>query len=261
MTSGDGWLTVDPLVTGLAEGTIVGFASLDATRDPVGTEIDIRLGALQLQDMLAKVGIEGEGFGEIDGRIRLAGQGTSAAELLGSADGQTVLTMSGGALDTLIVEAIGLDIAESLAVLLDSMTQTEEDKTPIRCAIFNLEFAQGVATTRPVLIDTTDSKISVDGQVNLRDETLDVYIEARPKDPSLFSANQPIHIDGSLRSPSVNPAPGRTENEALGWLLAPLAAVLPFFDVGGEEDSPCGALLAEAREAAEAPPDEGATSP
>ena len=43
--------------------------------------------------------------------------------------------------------------------------------------------------------------------------------------------------------------------EPLGWLLAPLAAVLPFFDIGAEEDSPCGALIAEAGEAAAAQPD------
>jgi uncharacterized protein involved in outer membrane biogenesis len=253
--SHSGWLTVDPLVTGLADGTIVGFASIDGTRVPMVGKFDIRIETLQLQDMLAKLGIDGEGFGEIDGRLQLEGQGRAIAQLLGSADGQIVLTMAGGALDALIVEAIGLDIAESILVLLDSMTQTEEDKTPIRCAIVNLELERGIATTRPVVIDTVDSKITVDGQINLRDETLDIFIESLPKDPSLFSANQPIHIDGPLLSPSVNPAPGRTESEGLGWVLAPLAAVLPFFDIGGEEDSPCGSLIAEAKEAAAAEPD------
>jgi AsmA family protein len=139
-------------------------------------------------------------------------------------------------------------------VLLDSMGQTEEDKTPIRCAVLNLEFKDGVATTRPVLIDTVDSKIFVDGWVNLANETLDIMIESRPKDVSPLSANQPIHVDGPLLSPSVNPAPGRTVNEALGWLTAPLAAVLPFFDVGGEPDSACGALIAQAQDAAKGRP-------
>jgi uncharacterized protein involved in outer membrane biogenesis len=249
-----GWLRIDPLVTGLADGTVVGFASMDATQEPLAGAFDIRMEALRLQDMLAKLKVEGEGFGEIDGRIRLEGRGTSVDKLLGSADGQAVLTMNGGAIDTLVIEALGLDIAESIAVLLDSMGQTEEDKTPIRCAVANLEFEQGTVTTRPVLIDTMDSKITIDGQINLRDETLDIFIESRPKDPSPLSANQPIHVDGSLQSPSVNPAPGRTENEALGWLLA-LAGALPFFDVGGEEDSPCGSLIAQAKDAAAANPD------
>jgi uncharacterized protein involved in outer membrane biogenesis len=253
VVSDDGWLTVDPLVTGLADGTVVGFASMDATQDPLASEFDIRIEALQLQDLLAKLGIEGEGFGGIDGRIRLRGRGTSVDKLVGSADGQAALTMDGGAIDALIVEAIGIDIAESILVLLDSIGQTEEDKTPIRCAIVNLEFEDGIATTRPVLIDTVDSKITIDGQVNLRDETLDIFIESRPKDPSPFSANQPIQVDGPLLSPSVNPAPGRTENEALGWLLA-LAGALPFLDIGGEEDSPCGRLITEAKEAAAARP-------
>jgi uncharacterized protein involved in outer membrane biogenesis len=254
VTSNGGWLTVDPLVTGLADGTIIGFVSLDATQDPVADEFDIRIKALQLQDMLAKLGVSGEGLGEFNGRVRLKGRGTSANQLLGSANGQTVLTMTGGGLDALIVEAIGLDIAESLAVLLDSAAQTDEDKVPIRCAIVNLQIDQGIATAQPIVIDTTDSKITVDGKINLGDETLDLFIQALPKDVSPLSFNQPIHVDGRILSPSVNPAPGKIENEVLGWVLAPLAAVLPFFDVGGEEDSPCGSLLAQAKEAAKERP-------
>ena len=254
VVSKSGWLTVDPLVAGLADGTIVGFVSLDGTQDPLAGELDIRIEALQLQDMLAKLGVSGEGFGEIDGRVRLQGRGASVDRLLGTADGQVVLSMAGGAIDALIMEAIGLDIAESIMVLLDSMGQTEEDKTPIRCAIINLELEDGVAIAQPILIDTVDSKIVVDGWINLADETLDIIIESRPKDVSPLSANQPIHVDGPLLSPSVNPAPGRTGNEALGWLIAPLAAALPFFDVGTEPDSACGALIAQAKDAAKEPP-------
>jgi uncharacterized protein involved in outer membrane biogenesis len=49
VVSDDGWLTVDPLVTGLADGTVVGFASMDATQDPLAGEFDIRIEALQLR--------------------------------------------------------------------------------------------------------------------------------------------------------------------------------------------------------------------
>jgi uncharacterized protein involved in outer membrane biogenesis len=85
----------------------------------LAAEFDIRIEALRLQDILAKLGIEGEGFGGIDGRIRLRGRGTSVDKLVGSADGQAALTVDGGAIDALIIEAIGLDIAESILVLLD----------------------------------------------------------------------------------------------------------------------------------------------
>jgi hypothetical protein len=256
LISKDGWLTVDPLETGLADGSILVFVSLDGTQVPVAVEFDGRIEALQLQDMLAKLEVSGEGLGEFSGRIRLEGSGTSVDQVLGSASGQTVLTMTGGGLDALIVEALGLDIAESLAVLLDSLAQSEEDKVPIRCAIVNFQLDQGIATARPVVIDTTDSKFIVDGTINLRDETLDLFLQSFPKDVSPLSFNQPLHVDGPLLSPSANPAPGKTENEALGWLLAPVDALLPFFDVGGEEDSPCGSLLAQAREAAKEPPPE-----
>lgn len=251
------WLTLDPLETGLADGEIVAFASLDGTQEPLAGDFDVRVKNLQLQDFLAKLGAGGEGLGEISGRIRLTGQGRSLDELLGTADGSVGLTMSGGKLDSLVIEGIGLDIAEGLAVLMDASDQANEDKVPIRCAVANLELEKGRAQANPIVLDTPDSKITAQGTIDLTNETLDMFLESHPKDSSLLSANQPIRVDGKLLSPSVGPAPGKTDNKALGWILAPIAALLPFFDPGGEPDSLCGRLIAEAKESANDNPEEG----
>ncbi|NJO36803.1 MAG: AsmA family protein [Rhizobiales bacterium] len=250
------WLTLDPLDTGLADGRIVAFASLDGTQDPLAGDFDVRITNLQLQEFLAKLGVGGEGLGEISGRLRLTGRGRSLDELLGTSDGSIGLTMSGGKLDALIIEGVGLDIAESLAVLMDASDQRNEDKVPIRCAVANLEFEKGTARANPIVVDTPDSKLTAQGTIDLADETMDLVLESHPKDSSFLSANQPIRVDGKLLAPSVAPAPGKIENKTLGWILAPIAAVLPFFDSGGEPDSPCARLIAEAERAASENPDE-----
>ncbi len=249
-----GWLTIDPLETGLADGGLVLHASYDTTQRPPAAEVDLRLTNLSLREILAKLGEANEAAGVIDGRVRLKSRGSSLAELLGASNGRAGLVMSEGSLDAIIVEAIGLDLMEGLIVLLTS--DGEQDKVPIRCAVVNLDVEQGVATARPILVDTTDTKLTASGTIDLGAETLDLLIEAHPKDPSLLSGNQPLQVEGSWRSPTVAPAPGGVESNTLGWLLAPIAALAPFFDLGLAEDAPCGALLEEARKAAAEAPEE-----
>lgn len=247
-----GWLTIDPLEAGLADGRLVLYASYDTTQRPPAAEIDLRLTNLSLRDILARLGQANEAAGVIDGRVRLESRGSSLAELLGSSNGRAGLVMSEGSLDALIVEAIGLDLMEGLIVLITS--DEDENQVPIRCAVVNLDVEEGVATARPILVDTTDTKLTAAGTIDLGAETLDLLIEAHPKDPSLLSGNQPLQVEGDWRSPSIAPAPGDVESNTLGWLLAPIAALVPFFDLGLAEDAPCGQLLDEAKKAAAAAP-------
>lgn len=249
-----GWLTIDPLDTGLADGGLVLYFSFDTTQRPPFAEADLRLSNLALRDILAKLGQANEAAGLIDGRIRLEGRGLSLAELLGSSNGRAGLVMSEGSLDALIVEAIGLDLMEGLVVLF--ATDEADDQVPIRCAVVNLNVESGVASTHPILVDTADSVLTAVGTINLGNETLDLLIESHPKDASLLSGNQPLQVEGDWRSPTIAPAPGDVEDNTLGWILAPIAALVPFFDLGLAEDAPCGQLLADAKKAAAEAPDE-----
>jgi hypothetical protein len=136
-----------------------------------------------------------------------------------------------------LLEPLGLDLFESLVALIADDTEPEA-AVPIACLVLNMPVEAGVGRARPVLLDTRDSKVTVDGTIGFADETLDLIIRLHPKDVSLLSGNQPISVEGSWLSPSIAPAPGGIEDPALGWLMAPLAAILPFVDPGLTEDAP-----------------------
>ncbi|HRY25605.1 MAG TPA: AsmA family protein [Geminicoccaceae bacterium] len=250
----EGWITIDPFTTGLADGRLVLFFSFDTTQRPPVGRVDLRLTNLSLHDMLARIGEANEAAGRVDGRVRLEGRGYSLADLLGSSDGQVGLVMSDGSLDAFLVEAVGLDLMEGLITLITP--DDAANRVPIRCGVANLQVARGIATARPLLLDTADTKLTAAGTIDLEAETMDLLIEAHPKDPSLLSGNQPLQVEGDWRSPTIAPAPGEVESNTLGWLLAPIAALVPFFDLGLAEDAPCGQLLDEARKAAAEAPDE-----
>jgi uncharacterized protein involved in outer membrane biogenesis len=240
-------LKLAPLSFGFAGGKLDYYVTIDASRPDVPASHDIRLRGAQLADLLAKAGLENAGKGRFDGRIELKTVGDTIAKAAASADGRAALAMAGGEVQALAVEAIGLDVAESLALLATD----KKAPTPIRCAVAGFDVVDGVMTSKVIVIDTIDSKITADATVDLGKETYQAKILAHPKDASLLSARAPVTVDGTFKSANVGVEAGALAAKggvavALGALLTPLAAILPFIDAGGAEDANCAALVSEA---------------
>src|SRR3546814_2141679 len=69
-------------------------------------------------------------MGRFGGKVVLAGTGRSVAQLLGTADGEIAMSMSGGRLSHLLVELAGIDAAEALPFLFDS-----DEPVELRCIV------------------------------------------------------------------------------------------------------------------------------
>ena len=178
--------------------------------------------------------------GELRARSRPPGAGSRWPQILGSLDGHAQLMLRDGTLSHLATEALGLDVAESLGVLVRG-----DQPLPLRCGWLDLALQDGVVQPRLAVIDNADTEVRITGQVNLRDESLAVRLVARPKDVSPFTLRTPVTVRGSLAEPEIG-----VENErlaakalaavALGAAIGPLAAWLPFIDLGvGNEQDAC----------------------
>lgn len=241
----NGVAVLNPLRFGVAYGEINGVLKLDGSRDVPYVEVksDIRRICLNrlLPEKLGK-----ESAGEFAGNIELRGSGRSTAEFLGRADGRISLFMAGGQINLVLAEIAGLDIAETMGLLLGDKHKT----VPIRRAVTDFDVTQGVLLNRTLVFDTTDTNISGSGSVSLRDEGLDLVIRPHPKDISVLSVRAPILIQGSFKKPRVLPDPGTLAARigaatALGVILTPLAALIPLIETGLGKDSDCRTLVAE----------------
>jgi len=102
------------------------------------------------------------------------------------------------------------------------------------------------------VIDTDVVLARGSGTINLGSETMNLRIDGDTKKPRLLRVWAPITIRGSLTAPKIGVDAGAVAGQlgivgALGVLLSPLAAILPFVDPGLAEDANCGALIASAR--------------
>ncbi|WAK01009.1 AsmA family protein [Methylobacter sp. YRD-M1] len=242
-----GKLTLDPLNFRIDIGEIASTIQLDASKDLIATKADVKIRKVPFKRLLADTRFEEESDGMFFGQIILDTTGNSVAEMLGRGNGDVTLLMEQGRISNLLMELAGLDVAESLGFLL-----TKDKSTRVRCIIGNFKINQGIMKTAPFVIDTTDTNITIEGHVDLRQETADLQLKASPKDPSILSARVPVNVTGKLKSPKVMPdrtllAAKGGASVVLGALLTPIAAIIPWIELGLGEDSACHAMIDEAK--------------
>ncbi|MGL6252979.1 MAG: hypothetical protein ACRC3F_18785, partial [Billgrantia desiderata] len=89
------------------------------------------------------------------------------------------------------------------------------------------------------------------GAINLETERMDLAFQGHNIDPTLFTGNSPVELQGALRDPEVNVITqeliARGALSLLGAVVAPPLAILPWVDPGGGEQvgMGCERALAE----------------
>ena len=231
-----GRLTLEPLDFGVASGEVRSRIELDTRTQPPKTNIDVEIRHISLKDILSRFDIADESAGIVGGQAKVWLQGGSVADMLASADGGLLLLMAGGRFDDLLVELAGLDLGEALAALFGD----QEEKFAINCAFADIHAKQGVAQLKTFVVDTDDTLFLGDGAIDFTQEGMDLIIDPKPKDLSLFSARAPLHIQGTFAEPRIRPGASALIRGAASLAMlpvAPLAALIPLLNLE-ESDTP-----------------------
>ena len=242
-------LTLDPLEFGIAGGQLAGAATLDGRKEPIQAKLDMRVKDLSLPKLFPTIDKGQTSVGDINGLIELAGRGDSVAEMLASANGKLGVFMDGGRVSKFLMELAALDLWGV------AKTKLQGDKpVDIRCAIGDFAVNDGVMHSNALVFDTGVVNVQGGGQINLKDEAMDLTLKPQPKDTSIASLNSPLYIRGTFGQPKVAPDMGKLAGKGLGALVMgainPLLAVLPLLKEGKDKDSPCQQLIAQAKQPA-----------
>lgn len=240
----DGLLQLQPLDFGVAGGKIRSNIGMDARAPTIRTRADIQMHTLDLGRLFPQAQIAQAATGRIGGHVRVDTTGNSIAHMAGNANGEVAVGMGKGQIPQLLVELAGLDVTQSLGYLFN-----QDKQVPIRCAFADFGVTNGLMQTRSMAFDTTDTIVLGSGQINLKDESLALELNPRPKDRSILSFRTPLKIGGTLKDPSFHPDPGKLGLRgavalALG-AIAPPAALLATIDTGAGQDSDCGGKYAK----------------
>lgn len=240
-----GVLQLDPVSVGVAGGSVAGSIQIDANVAPAAFTTRLAARALQLNQLFPEVKTSKSALGKISGQFNLQGRGNSVAQMLGSASGDVAMLMGKGEISNILLEYLGLDAGEIIKFLLRG-----DRNVQLRCAAAAFDVKQGLMSSRAIVLDTSDTVINGQGQVSLRNETLDIILDPAPKDHSILSLRSPLHIGGTFAAPSAGPDKGALAGR-IGIALAlatinPLLALAATVETGPGQDADCRAVLAEA---------------
>ena len=187
----------------------------------------------------------------MNGKADLKGKGNSTVELLRSLNGDLSIFVKNGEISHLIVEAVGLDIAQAVGILVKG-----DENLKMQCAVLDFKANKGILKPDVALVDTSVTTVLVDGKVNMGEELLDLKVAAEPKNFSPFTVRSPIKVTGTFLKPKVAPEASPIAARVGGGLLLafinPLAAILPFLDPGSTTDkdkrADCNQTLSELKQ-------------
>ena len=192
----DGRLSLAPLTFDAAGGAVRVDYALDTDAKVPAARLGAQVRGLQLARAGAGAGVGGR----LDGEVEVRGAGVSAARQAATATGRASLRLTAADLPKRDAAALSGDLLGLVGSLLDP-----KGAAPLRCVTADFALASGVARATRLVVGTSKGSATGGGEVDLRDERLDLRLEAsaRGREP-LVQLRVPILIDGALNSPRVH---------------------------------------------------------
>jgi uncharacterized protein involved in outer membrane biogenesis len=249
LTLDHGLLTLDPMAFQFPQGRLVGRVRVDGRGATAVSDLDMRLTGLALQEFLpAQKGSPPPLEGVLLARAQLHGRGDTIHAAASGADGRVVLVIPHGKMRQAFAELLGINVANGLYLLLSK----DNRETDLRCAVADFEVKNGVMRVNDAVFDTGVVRAAGKGQVDLRNETLDLRLDGKPKEPRILRIWAPITLKGTILHPKAGIDVGKAAGQlgvaaAIGAVLSPLAVILPFIEPGLAKDADCAGLIGEAK--------------
>ncbi len=243
----NGLLQLKPVNFVLPQGKLAGNVAIDARKNTPVTQMDWRISEVDLSQFKPKSMTTPPLGGTLLGRIQLKGAGASVHKFASTADGDISIIIPHGEMRSAFAELTGINLDRGLGLLLAK----SEKPAAIRCGVIHLQSASGVMDGKTIVVDTENVLISAKGNLNLRDESMDLELRGQPKHVRLVRLRSPITIGGTLSNPKIGLQAQSLLAQAgaataLGILLTPVAAVIAFVDPGLAKDANCAAVIADA---------------
>ncbi|MBC3808085.1 AsmA family protein [Undibacterium seohonense] len=238
----DGVLSLKPLNFEMAGGSLRSDIRLDGSqnheKNAIVAQIQVQARRLQLKQIMPFVKDLDASLGEINGNASLSAVGNSIATLLGSSNGELRAVINRGTVSKLLLEKIGLNIGSIVLTILFG-----DEEVKLNCLAAHFSVQNGLMQSKQFVVDTEQSRLNLQGTINLRQERLDLKITQKSKGIRLISLRAPIYVRGSFQHPTTKIDKGVVALRAGAAIalaaLAPVAAFIPLVNSGSIDSPVC----------------------
>jgi AsmA family protein len=174
-----GRLAIKPFKAQLTGGSLEGEVDLQTEGRTALLRTEGKVDQLDVGRILK----ETKGIQPFEGRMNadfnLRGEGASVAAIMGSLNGKSVMVLRQGKVDNKYLDALGGDIGSGLLKLFG--LSREASSTAVHCFVSGFAFKDGRADTTALVVDTDQISLIGEGEINLKNETLNLSLSPSPK--------------------------------------------------------------------------------
>jgi len=253
----DGHVMVNPIKSLIGGGSVQGRFDLHPQGESAALEMEMKVDKLVLGPMMRKLGVERTLEGTLDAKLNVNATGGSIAELMARLRGDTIIVMGEGRIDNQHIEFFGADLSSSIFRLINPFKH-KTNYTEVNCFVSRFDIENGLADCTALVLDTKQTTIIGDGEIDLKTERLNISFKPSPKKGvgvsglgrisfSLSKLKDPFKLGGTLADPSLAVDPTQaaiTLGKLAGGLAfgaVGIAVVLAEVSVGDE--NPCLAAI------------------
>ncbi len=233
-----GRLVIDPVVGRIGDGSFTASFGLDARTAEPAFVAKAALDQFDLGQVLKEMEVSDGVSARANLDIDVAGRGASIRDIAAGLNGTTVFVMGEGWFRSADLNTL---LGGPRQILSDVIRRSRSDKITVSCGFLLFDIESGVATLRSALLDTNVSLFVGAGQIDLRDESLNLVTQPVAK-RTMLSFGVPVHVTGTLANPSYrldNRGVARRIVGVIGVFAFPPAAVIGLGELGAGDDNSC----------------------
>jgi hypothetical protein len=226
-------------------GTINGNGSLKPGKNSPLLALKLTANGIESAPLLSMMGMDDVlTVGRVNMNMDVNGPATSLRDLMAGLNGKAGFTTGAGQVRNTFARLL-------LSNLFGLLTPFDGDASRISCIAGNFDIKQGIATTRGTVVETPGATVVGSGNIDLRNERIDMRVDPKSKNLNLSAIAVPVRVTGPLASPNVIPDPvatvGNTVNFATGTVnVATLGIFGALTGLDGGSDAaanPCATAL------------------
>jgi AsmA family protein len=204
ITMKDGTVSLNNLRALIEGGSVGATGSLKSVKDSAVLAIKLNADGIQSAPLLDMMGLQDVlTVDGVDIALDVNGPGTSLRDLMAGLNGNASFATGSGSVRNSFARLL-------LSNLFGLLTAGGQDGARISCIAGRFDIRKGIATTRGTVVDTPSAIVVGAGNIDLRNERIDMRVDPKSRDVSLAALAVPIRVNGPLASPNVIPDPVAT---------------------------------------------------
>jgi len=199
-----GAATLKYIKANIEGGTIDGNGTLKPGKSSPVLALKLDAKGIQSAPLLSMMGLEDVlTVGRVNVNMDVNGPATSLRDLMGGLNGKAGFATGSGQVRNTFAQLL-------LANLFGLLTPFDGNASSISCIAGNFDIKQGIATTRGTVVETPGATVVGSGNIDLRNERIDMRVDPKSKNLNLSAIAVPMRVTGPLASPNVIPDPVAT---------------------------------------------------